>query len=163
MAAITLDSLGRKIFAALRDSTAIRAECESRFDRLHSVFYGASGGESPGSEVYPVFVIVPWEKDRGDMADRRTFAYSIFLELEDDEVLDDTSGARAFTRDYRLPQSLEVLLDLARGAVEDLADDLELDELLLGLNSMEYFPVGLGELSLTCSFPALIGGFEPTL
>jgi hypothetical protein len=160
---LTLNSIGQAIKVALRDSAAILAECDTLFERPHVVFYGASGQETGGPEYFPLFTVVPWGKERGEDEDRRLFTFSLFLELEDTTITDATTGDQVLTREYRGVGSLEDLLDLALAEILNISPDLFLEGVSFSFNPIEFFPVMVGEISLTISFPVLIGGFEPTV
>jgi len=160
---LTCNSIGQAIKVALRDSAAILAECDTLFDRPHAVFFGASGQEAAGPEYFPVFTVVPWGKERGEDEDRRLFTFSLVLELEDATITDATTGDGVLTREFRGAATLETLLDLALTEILNISPDLFLEGLSFSFNPVEFFPVMVGEISLVISFPALIGGFEPTL
>jgi hypothetical protein len=159
---LTISAIGQAIKEALRDSAAILAACNDRFGKAHTVFYGASGQESPGSDEFPAFTIVPWGKAKGEEEERRLFNFSIFLELADTMVTESESSG-VVCQDYRGPESLETLLELALTEILGISEELGTDELSFAFNPIEYFPVMVGELTMTLSFPSLIGGFEPTI
>ncbi|MCL4502485.1 MAG: hypothetical protein M1438_11630 [Deltaproteobacteria bacterium] len=159
---LTLTAINQKIFEALRDAAALKAECQARFGKLPAVFSGFTGEMAPMPEKMPYFQLFPAVKQRGEEEDKLLFTVSLELALQDSAVTEATVDG-VYTAMYRGPASLEALLDLAMAAIQEISPDLEFDQEHSFYDPLEYYPLFVGVLTLTISFPNLIGGFEPTL
>jgi len=160
---LTNRAIARKIFETLRDSAAIRAKAEELYGKPHSVYLGFSGSKAPAPENYPAFEIVSWNKERGQNRDSYSFTFSLLLSLEDALLEDGITTAGIYTEVHQGPEAAEELLDMALTAIRGMGADLDFDDLSFDYDPIEYFPLFVGVLTLTITFPALIGGFEPTL
>jgi hypothetical protein len=161
--ALTNASIGQAIKKALRDSADLKAKCIELYGQPHTVYYGSTGRKSPPPEDFPVFTVVPWSKERGEDLNKRIFTYTITLDVDDETITEETSADGIKTLDYQGPASLEILLDLAMAAIRAISSDLTFEEKTFDYEPIEYFPLFVGELLLTATYPFLLGGFEPTL
>lgn len=162
---LTCDDIGKAIRDAIRDSSAVRAECQSLFSTNHSVYYGATGTRGAPKEDFPTFTVIPWGKDRGEDEGRteRVFTFGVMLEIEDSAKTEDTTGDGVKYVEFRGPKSLEDLLDLAMTAIDAISNEISFDDKTTELEPVERFPVFEGALTLTVTYPILIGGFEPSI
>ena len=160
---LTATAIAQKVLEALRDSADILDECQDRFGKAHSVFSGFTGEEAPGSEYQPYFQIYPAIRTEGEEEDKFSFTLSLELGLQDSTLTEATSADGVYTAIYRGPESLEVLLNLARDAIRGISAELEIDQEQSLYDPLEFYPLFVGILTLTITFPKLIGGYEPTL
>jgi len=161
--ALTIDDIGIAVRDAIRDSTAILNFCTTNFSKTHSVYYGSTGSKSPPPEDHPAFGVVPWAKERGEDEENRIFTISVMLYITDETRDSAQTGSGVIYITYRGLEKLEDLLDLAMTAIKGISSELFFDDKTWEFDPMEHFPMFVGELTLTVTFPILIGGFEPTI
>lgn len=161
---ITNDAIAQIMFEALRDSAAILAASNARFDKPHMVCLGLSGEDGPPPEECPVFEVIAWNKEQGEALDNFPFAFSINIFIQDEEVTRDITATGVKTIINRGPESLEALMDLAKTAITAALSELDFDDLSFDYDAITFFPLFAGALNVNFSFPKLGGGgFEPTL
>lgn len=64
---------------------------------------------------------------------------------------------------YNGLQKLEILLELAAAEILAISSEIMISELNYSFEPLEYYPLFVGGLDFTVTFPVLIGGYEPTL
>jgi len=161
--ALTCVDIGEAIYNALGNSTAILSKCDSLFGAIPTIYYGSTGRKAPPPEDFPAFVVISWGKERGEDESNRIFNFTVGLTVHDENLTIETNEYGVKMVKYRGPKSLEELLDLAMTEIRGISNELYFDDKNFDFEPIEYFPLFYGELTLTISYPILIGGYEPTL
>ncbi len=160
---LTCTAIAEKMLEALRDSADILAKCQELFDKPPMIIKGGTGRLSPEDQDYPAFAILSWAKERGELAEDLDFHFTVGLALKDEIYRDDIDVNGVKTRIYQGEESVEQLLDLAAAEILAISSNFTFKDCATILESVEYFPLFMGALHLTISFPVLVGGYEPTL
>ncbi len=161
--ALTCYDLADKICDAIAESEAIVNKCTALFSKTPKVFRGWSGRTSSQPDAEPIFAVFPLEKEVGEDKSEHNFQMVVQLTVTDESCESETNALGVVVTKYRGPKSLEELLDLAMTEIRALSTELYFNAKRYEYQPIEYFPIFYGELTLTVSYPILIGGYEPTL
>ena len=161
---LSCSTLGLAIAGAIAEDTDIISACQTLWTKNHTVYYGSSGREGPPIEDFPAFQVLPWGKDTSESADDRSFTMVILLAIEDTSITTtDADEETAKTVVHRGPTTLETLLDLAVAAARAISNEIFFSFEEQEYEVQEFFPIFLGQVALTITYPVLIGGYEPTI
>jgi hypothetical protein len=161
--ALTSDGIGTKMVEVLRDSQDILDKSNTLYFQPHTVFYGSTGIKAPEVADMPALAVIPWGKERGEDDENRVFTFSVMLTLHDETVNTATTEKGVKVKTFRGASTLETFLDLAMTAIRNMSTEMYYNDKGFEYQPIEFFPLFMGELILTVSFPVLIGGYEPIL
>jgi hypothetical protein len=158
--ALTCSAIAAAIVEALRADSNIMAKCLDYYGRTPAVYRSASGPKAPENEYFPAFTVLAWGKTAGENDPVKEWDLSVMLELNE---ANEEVGSEADNRDYLGADRLEELLDLVLAAIRGVSEELFLSRIDFSYEPVEFFPVFVGVLAFTVSFPAVMGGYEPSL
>jgi len=171
---LTARSIQTALSDALLNSVEIAAQCLEYFGTGHSVSAGGSGRQ--GNTEAPSFAVLVWSRTAGEDDPERVIEASILLTITDatfitktepmsipGEVGEDPSEVDVELVTYGGPEKLETLLELAAAEILSLSSEIMISELSYNFEPLEYFPLFVGGIDFTVTYPVLIGGYEPEL
>jgi hypothetical protein len=161
--ALTSEEIGNKMVEVLRDSQTILDTSNTLYFKPHTVFYGSTGIKAPDVADMPALAVIPWGKERGEDDENRVFTFSIMVTLHDENVTTATTEKGVKVKTYRGASTLEQYMDESMTAIRAMNTEMFYNDKGFEYQPIEYFPLFMGELILTVSFPVLIGGYEPSL
>jgi hypothetical protein len=171
--ALTAISLQTAITSALAKSVDITAACITAFGGPHRVSAGGTGRQ--GQSNFPAFAVAVWSRSAGEGDAERAIELSILLSITDDTITTTTEDVDIAEGEdppnvievevdtYNGPEKLEALLELAAAEVLALSPEVTIRDLNYSFEPLEFFPLFVGGLDFTVTFPVLIGGYEPTI
>lgn len=162
MALLLQDILASAADAIAGDEQII-AKCLDLYGRAATVHVGAAGYQAAESSDYPAFTLLGLTKERTETEPRRVYEITVGLALHDENYATETTVDGVSIKTYRGAATLEDLLDLAMAAIKNISEDLFFDIEIYDFEPVEFYPLFVGEISLTVGFEVFLGGEEPTL
>lgn len=157
---LTCAAIVGAITTALRADAAIIAKCQDWYGTDPAVYGSATGNMGPETEIFPALTVAFWGKEAGDDQPVKTWDLSIMCEVSDDST---AAGGDIANLDYVGADRVEELLDLALAVVRGISAELFISNISYSFEPIEFFPIFVGVLAFTVSFPSVMGGYEPSL
>ena len=171
---LTARSVQTALAEALAESIDITAQCLTYFNLTHTVSSGGSGRQ--GAAAQPSFAVTVWSRSAGEDDPERIIECSVMLSIVDESIVntkktvsipgeegEEPTIVETGLDTYGGPEKLETLLELAAAEVLSLSAEIIIADLTYSFEPLEYFPLFVGGLDFTVTYPVLIGGYEPTL
>lgn len=171
----TARSIKDAILTAIAASADIITKCLEYYDAAPEFIAGGSGRH--GADSSPAFIVLPLSRSAGEDDERRSFQFSILLTVSDDNFTSETRTViieegeedepdvtqDVIVENFAGPDRLEELLEYVVEALLSISNELTIESLDYSFEPLEFFPLFVGGLDFTVSYPRLIGGYEPTI
>lgn len=173
--ALTARSIKNAILDALSESADLISACLDYYDTA-PVFVGGGSGRQ-GADQAPSVTVLAWSRTAGEDDERRSFDLSVLLSVTDETITTTTKTVileegeneepdvteEVTIENFAGPDRLEELLEIAAAEIVAISNEITVDSLDYSFEPLEFYPLFIGGLDITISYPVLIGGFEPTL
>lgn len=155
--------LAKAIGEQIRDNADVLALCREKFGKNHTIAIDVTGKESLREDQAPLFTVVAQGKSRGEEADHRLFDLEVtaIIKSTNTEQVNTVNGVT--TIEHEGTEILENLLDFIMNDLRNISTELTFTQKGQSFETVEFDPLFVGVLSLTVSYPVLIGGYEPTI
>lgn len=171
----TARSIKDAVVSAISVSAELISKCLDYYDAAPVFISGGSGRQ--GADSVPALAVLMWSRTAGEDDERRSFELSVLLSVTDETittttetvVLEEGEGEDPdVTQDvtietYAGPDRLEELLEYVAAALLTISSEITIGDLTYSFEPLEYYPLFVGGIDFTVSYPRLLGGYEPTI